>query len=322
MKRAARRPKSLVIPLTALIASLAVSVFGQARPDLQIAKLQKRRVVARTHLNGSKAIHQIVTWQTANPGGGHLPYAKAHLAIEAVGKNPRPLFQTDGGESQYLVDALQLADLDGDGILEITTLWWAGASAGAVLRVFHFDKTAQSFVELKSADELSGVHRYRIVGAGKATANRRIVIYTRSDVGSGSPLVAADEYELRNSQIMKVEQRGGKKNMDKENRGESGIEGEAVIGPTRPHVRLGDPTPDVIPFKTTLIILTAKAESEVMRFETGSDGRFRIALPPGEYLVRPVGGQGRMGPRASEENVTVRPGQFAKVRINFDNGMR
>ncbi len=318
----ARKPKSLIIPLTALIASLAVSIFGQAKSSPQLVKIQKKRVVARTHLNGTKAIHQIVIWQTANPGGGHLPYAKAHLAIEAVGKNPHTLFQIDGGQSQYLVDTIQLADLDGDGIPEITSLWWEGASAGAVLRIFHFDKTAQSFVELKSADDLSGIHRHRIIGTGKPKASRRIAIYRRSDVGSGFPPVASDEYELRNSQIIKVKERGGKKNMDKENQGESGIEGESVIGPLRPHIRLNDPTPNVAPFKSTLIILTAKGDREVTRLETGSDGRFRIALPPGEYIVRPVGGQGKMGPRASEEIVTVRAGQFMKVRINFDSGMR
>lgn len=317
MKRGARRRKSLLIPLTVLIASLAVSVFGQTKSEIQTVKLEKRRIVARGRLNGTTTTHQIVTWQTANPSGGFLPYAKAHLAIEALGKNSQVVFQTHGGESQYLVDNIQLADLDGDGIPEITSLWWEGASAGAVLRIFHFDRATQSFAEVKSEDDLSAIHRYRIAGTGKPKANRRIMIYKRADVTSRLP--AALSYELRDSKLVL---RGGKKSMDKESQGESGIEGESVIGPTRPHIRLNDPTPDVAPYKSTLIILTAKGEQEVARLETGSDGRFRIALSPGDYIVRPVGGQGKMGARASEENVTVRAGQFTKVRINFDSRMR
>jgi hypothetical protein len=317
MKGLAHTGKSLVIPLTMLIASLAVSVFGQTKSDTQTVKLEKRRVVARSHLEGTRAIQQIVTWQTANPGGGALPYAQAHLAIETVARNPRTLFQIDGGQSQYLVDAIQLADLDGDGVPEITSLWWEGASAGAVLRIFHFNRAAQSFSELTTEDDVSGIHRYRIVNGGKTKANRLITVYKRPDVRSGSP--TAISYELRESKLVS---RGSKKNMDKGNQGESGIEGESVIGPVRPHIRLNDPTPNVAPYKATLIILTADGEREVKRLETGSDGQFRVALPPGEYLVRPVSGPGKMGARASEEKVTVRAGQFTKVRINFDSGMR
>jgi hypothetical protein len=322
MKRAARRNKNLVIPLTAFIASLAVSVFGQTKSDSQTVKLEKRRVVARGHLNGTKAIQQIVTWQTANPSGGVLPYAKAHLAIETVGKNPQTLFQTDGGDSQYHVNTIQLADLDGDGIPEITSLWWAGVSVGATLRMIHWDHTGRGFLEVDTNNQMVGIHGYRIVGGTQRTSRKRIVVLTRTGNKSGWPPVPSNAYELRGGKIVPVKRVGGKKNMDKENQGESGIEGESVIGPTRPHIRLNDPTPDVAPYQATLLILTAKGDREVRRLETGSDGRFRVALPPGEYLVRPLGGQGKMGARASEQNITVRAGQFTKVRINFDSGMR
>jgi hypothetical protein len=318
MKRAAQKSIGFIIPLTVLIASLAVSVFGQAKSEPQIAKIQKTRVVARGRLSGTKAIQQIITWQTANPSGGYLPYAKAYLAIDAVDANSYTLFQADGGDSQYLVDAIQLADLDGDGIPEILSLWWEGASAGAVLRVFHFDKTLRGFTELKSEEDLGGVHRYRVISAGKA--KRQVMIYTRGDVSSRTP--TASSYELRNSKIVAVKKREGKTGMDKENQGEAGIEGQSFIGPIRPHIRQNDTTPNVAPYKATLVILTANGEREVTRFETEADGRFRVVLSPGEYIVRSVGGQGKMAPRANEENVTVRAGQFTKVQINFDSGMR
>jgi hypothetical protein len=298
------------------MASLAVSVFGQVRTEPPIAKIQKPRVVARGHFSGTRAIQEISIWQTANPSDGFLPYAKAYLAIDAVDANSYTLFQADGGDTQYLVDAIQLADLDGDAIPEILSLWWEGASAGAVLRVFHFDKATRAFTELKSPDDLGGVQRYRLVSAGKA--RRHIMIYTRGDAGARQPVISA--YQLRDSKIVAVKKREGKTDMN--NQGESGIEGQSVIGPTRPHLRQNDPTPDVAPYKTTLLILTATGGQEIRRLETGADGRFRLALAPGAYLVRALGGQGKMGPRASDQEVTVRPGQFTKIQISFDSGMR
>jgi hypothetical protein len=318
MKRATQKSIGFIIPLTALVASLAVSVFGQNKSEPQVAKIQKARVIARGHFSGTKAIQEIITWQTANPGDGVLPYAKAYLAIDAVDANSYTLFQADGGDSQYLVDAIQIVDLDGDGISEILSLWWEGASAGAVLRVFHFDKTVRGFTELKSQDDLAGVHRYRVVSSGKA--RRQIVTYTRGDVSARLP--TATSYELRNSRIVAVKKPESKTGMDKQNQGETGIEGQAFIGPVRPRLRQNDTAPNVAPFKATLIILTVNGEREVTRFETEADGKFRVALSPGEYILRAVGGQGKMAPRANDENITVRAGQFTKVQINFDSGMR
>jgi hypothetical protein len=316
MKSTAQRYIDFIMPLTVLIASLAVSVFGQVQPEPQIAKIQKPRVVARGRFSGTRAIQEISTWQTANPSGGLLPYAKAYLAIDAVDANSYTLFQADGGDTQYLVDSVQLADLDGDAIPEILSLWWEGASAGAVLRVFHFDKATRAFRELKSQDDLGGVHRYRLASAGRG--RRHIMIYTRDATGAHLPVISA--YELQGSKIVAVKKREGKTDMN--NQGESGIEGQSVIGPTRPHIRQNDPTPDVAPYKTTLLILTANGEREIKRLETDADGRFRLALAPGEYLVRALSGQGKMGPRAGDQEVSVRAGQFTKIQINFDSGLR
>jgi hypothetical protein len=80
--------------------------------------------------------------------------------------------------------------------------------------------------------------------------------------------------------------------------------------------------PDVKPYKTTLVISTASQGKEVARVETGDDGRFRISLPPGEYIVGPPPGNVRFLPRASEQSVKVLPGQFAHLTINFDSGIR
>ena len=306
----ARRLFQFILPLTALAVSLAVCNVGYAAQGVKVGVPQKRVVAVRGRLTGSREIQQVVTWQTLNPKSSTLPYARAHLAIEAIGPTPRVLWQTDGGESQYLVDAVQSADLDGDGVPEIASLWWVGAS-GAVLRVFHWDQDRQTFSELQTGDDFIGVNRYRITGADRRSSKstRRIIIYSRSNNG--------EEYEVRGAALARV--RGGR---GVTTQGESGIEGQALIGPVRPGpIRQGQ-GPNTQPFKTTLVVMTAGEGREVARLETGSDGRFRVSLPPGEYRVGPPTGQGRFLPRAEEQTVRVLPGQFARLTINFDSGMR
>ena len=305
--------KKLTLPLTTLTVLLAVALSGYAAQGRKELALQKRRVAARGHLTGTREFQQIITWQTANPQGGMLPYAKAHMAIETEAH--RVLWQTDGGKSQYLIDDIQLEDLDGDGTPEIVSLWQEGASAGYALRVFHWDRHRQSFVELKAADDLSGVHRYQIDGTG---AHRRIVTFVRSDVGSGWPVVEGGQYEARGNRLARVKGGSGVSTQ-----GESGVTGEVFISPAHPGpIRIGD-TSNKKPYQATLAVLTVSEGREVARLQTGEDGRFRVALPPGEYRIVPVQEKpGRFLPRAGEELVKVLPGQFAHVTIEYDSGMR
>jgi hypothetical protein len=315
MKKVAKLNKFFVIPLMASVLPLAVFAFVQTARALQNPNLQKRKIVAQGYLAASRERFQIVTWQTANPPSGDRPYAKAHLAIETVGRNSRTVWQTDGGDSQYLVDAVQIVDLNKDSVPEILSLWWVGASAGAELRVFHWDAGNKSFAEIEA--ELGGIYRYRITAP---KANPHILVYTRSERSASSP-VASDEYELRNLKLALVEKKGSKTPVNDQTQSESGIEGEALIGPIRPVIRVNIPTPNTAPYQTTLVVVTAKEGREIRRFETGSDGKFRVKLPPGEYIIKPVT-QGKIGGRASEEQVVVSAGKFIHVRINFDSGMR
>jgi len=299
-----------------LLLTLAVTLLnaGSAACGPQKSALQNKRVVARGPLTGTREAFRIVIWQTANPQFPSAPYAIAHLAIETYGPKPRLLWQTDGGDSLYLVDRVRLAKLDLDDTPFITSLWWAGASAGAVLRIFHWDRLRDSFIEIPSNDDLAGIHDYKI----KRSPSRpdRLVIYVRSD--SGSRLVAGGEYELSEGRLVRAEE----SNMNSGNRTDSGIEGETVIGPTKPVLHQGDSGPDTEPYQTELIVTTNDGR-EVARIKTDSRGRFHISLPPGEYVIKQARtGQGRFLPRAQDHAIKVVRGEFTFVRITFDSGIR
>lgn len=311
------KPTGFVVPLMTFALFFALSsaaiVFSQTLDRAQTNPLQRRRVVERGHFTGGLDLQRIVTWQTPNTRGGRLP-ANAHLAIETLGAHPRILWQADGGESEYLVDSVRVADLDGDGVPEITTLWWKGVSIGAALRVFHWDRGSQSFIELRFENQPVGVHSYRLIPS--ASSIRRLAVYVRSGSGRTQRTVPAGEYELRGSMLIRT--RGGETVTAQ---GESGIEGQAVISPAKPGpARQGEP--DTAPYKTTLVVRSASDGREIRQFETGSDGRFRVALPPGIYKIGPAARAGRFFPRAGDQTITVVQGRFAQVTIEFDSGMR
>lgn len=309
-------PALTTLALCCVVAAGSASVRGQSSTNSGVAAPQKRRVVARGDIKGNNQLQQLVTWQTSNPPRGTLPYARAHLAIETTGARPVVLWQTDGGASQYLVDSIRIHDLDGDGVPEIISMWWEGASAGAVLRVFHWSRRKRSFVELRSDDDLDGVHRYEVSSDAHAPAKSSIAVFVRSDVGSGWPPVAGGRYEVRGTKLVRVNGGAVVAAQDK-----SGIEGQAVISPAHPGpIRQGES--GSAPLETTLVVRSANDAREVARLETGSDGRFRVVLPPGTYTIGSPERAGRFLPRAAEETVTVEAGKFARVTITFDSGMR
>jgi hypothetical protein len=280
----------------------AAEALGQA---VRGPNLTARRVVASGRLIGTRELQRVITWQTRG---------NAHLAIETSGPPARLLWQTAAVDAPFRINSVRVSDLDGDGLPEIIALWWKRSSPGAHLRVIHWDRRQDTFVELHSEDEINRVRSYRVVRVPGNRSASRIVI-ERSEGGSrrSSSDIA---YELRGSRLIRV---GGGRIVPTQ--GESGIEGQAVIGPVRPGPQR-EGVPSTAPYKTTLVVWTAEGDREVRRFETGSDGRFRVALPPGTYRVGQLRQTGRFQPRAAEETVTVEPGKYARVTISFDSGMR
>jgi hypothetical protein len=58
-----------------------------------------------------------------------------------------------------------------------------------------------------------------------------------------------------------------------------------------------------------------------MTFKTDAEGKFRVALPPGQYRVSRANWRGRIG-RYGPFEVEVAPGEVTTVRWICDSGMR
>jgi hypothetical protein len=305
MRLKSQSPPLMTFALFFAMSSAAASLAQEVGRPYEGAD-HRKRVVASGRFTGGRELQRVVTWQTREGG---------HLAIEQGTPHPRILWQTNGRDAESRVDSVRVADLDNDGLPEIISLWRKRSDLGAELRVAHWDRMRDSFVEVQSDNEINQVHRYRIVPVVRNRASSRIVVEQRSADSDARSTVPGVEYELRGSKLTRV---GGGRVVTQ---GESGIEGQAVISPSHPGpVRQGES--DSAPYKATLVVWGAEGDREITRFETGPDGRFRVALPPGAYRVGSPAQKGRFLPRASEESVTVTSGRYTKVTISFDSGMR
>ncbi|OFW58666.1 MAG: hypothetical protein A2133_08075 [Actinobacteria bacterium RBG_16_64_13] len=99
---------------------------------------------------------------------------------------------------------------------------------------------------------------------------------------------------------------------------DTGIEGEVWIGPISPVSKPGEP--DSKPYSASIRIRSVAEDRIVAVVTSDENGRFRIALVPGRYVLEPE--QGDPLPRASTQEVTVVAGQLTHVRIDYDSGIR
>jgi hypothetical protein len=101
----------------------------------------------------------------------------------------------------------------------------------------------------------------------------------------------------------------------------SGIEGQVTEGPTCPGpVPVNGSTEcEDKPYQATLAILDANNQ-EVTRFQTDINGYFKTILEPGTYTIHPIS-QNKL-PHAADQSAIVYPGQFTRVTVMYDTGMR
>jgi len=100
----------------------------------------------------------------------------------------------------------------------------------------------------------------------------------------------------------------------------SGITGQVLLGPMTPVMRSDKIVPDK-PFQAKIKILDEKREF-ITEFETDEEGKFRIPLPPGTYIISPIAPQPNLPPRPEEKTVTVEEGKFLETKVLFDTGIR
>ena len=99
---------------------------------------------------------------------------------------------------------------------------------------------------------------------------------------------------------------------------DSGISGPVLIGPTCPVERPGKLCER--PYRATLSIRRETGSPLVTRVRSASDGRFRISLAPGRYLLLPH--NDRPYPRSSPQVATVHSHRYTTVLIRYDSGIR
>ena len=103
---------------------------------------------------------------------------------------------------------------------------------------------------------------------------------------------------------------------------DSGVRGDVKTSPTCPVERV-PPEPGCAPrgYATTILIRRAATGKLVKKAHSSGDGRFKVRLRPGRYVVEPQSGSGGL-PRCASQHVKVKAHRFAKLHLECDSGIR
>jgi hypothetical protein len=99
---------------------------------------------------------------------------------------------------------------------------------------------------------------------------------------------------------------------------DSGVSGVTVAGPQCPVQIAGQPCPPK-PISAPVVVQDA-AGHQLTSFTSDADGRFHLALPPGNYVLVSGGDPG--APFLKRVQVTVPVGRYVDVQLMFDTGIR
>jgi len=99
---------------------------------------------------------------------------------------------------------------------------------------------------------------------------------------------------------------------------DTGVEGQVLLGPMCPVVRLDQPCPDQ-PYQATLTVLNLAGE-RIAQVQADANGLYKLALQPGDYILHPESPNGM--PHAQDQPFTVIAGLFTKLDIVYDSGIR
>lgn len=98
----------------------------------------------------------------------------------------------------------------------------------------------------------------------------------------------------------------------------SGIEGVILVSPSRPGPIRKD-QPSAAPARNVTFVVKS-GEARMASFTTDDQGRFRLSLPPGQYIVLREDPGAKIGHWRFEAE--VKPGAMTKVQWVGDSGMR
>ena len=99
---------------------------------------------------------------------------------------------------------------------------------------------------------------------------------------------------------------------------DSGITGVTVAGPQCPVQVAGQPCPPKL--VSAHVVVEDAAGRQLTAFMSDAQGRYRVALPPGEYVL--VSGNDPGGPLLKPVQVTVVAGRYMDLQLMLDTGIR
>lgn len=102
----------------------------------------------------------------------------------------------------------------------------------------------------------------------------------------------------------------------------SGIKGRVWVGPTCP-VERNPPEPgcEDRPLSTRLAVMTPDLKRRVTEFTSAENGTFRVAVPPGAYVLRSAK-ENASPPTCSTDTIHVTKDNYTEVRVDCDSGIR
>jgi hypothetical protein len=100
----------------------------------------------------------------------------------------------------------------------------------------------------------------------------------------------------------------------------TGIEGVITVSPTRPGpIRAGSDVPNAAPLPNA-VFSVENEKGKVTSFTTDSEGRFRVSLKPGHYVVTLA--EHRFPRPCGPFEIDVESAKMTKVEWRCDTGMR
>ena len=100
----------------------------------------------------------------------------------------------------------------------------------------------------------------------------------------------------------------------------TGIEGVVTFSPIRPGpIKKGSEVPNVAPLPSA-VFSVANEKGTVTSFTTDGEGRFRVSLSPGHYVVSLV--ENRFPRPCGPFEIDIESGKMTKVEWRCDSGMR